>query len=515
MGFAYLLPRNRKIFVRICIDGILFQFLERAHLSDRPVKNSVGRLLLDLLGDLLTPIHRNMTVMAVAAGLMCITLMLIGELSIATALVSILFLIVVLGALFLIAPDSRGAIGVGKLGAPRPELTNREFREVLVRSLPEPTIFVAHDGRVECANDAARTSFNFIGQQPILSAVVRRPEVLDAVEEARRSRVAQRFAFVERGEMDRHYASVATPVRTNAGMGVLITMHDETEVKRAERARADFLANASHELRTPLTSLAGFIETMRGPAKDDREAWDRFLEIMQGQAERMRRLINDLLSLSRIELGEHHRPDTDADLAVVVGEVGDALGPVADDKDVSIFIEGPESDVVVRGVRDELSQVAQNLIDNAIKYSEPGDVVKVEVFANLSREDAIQRAGQRLEDAARMSIASSVTRPGTRYAALRVEDAGPGIDRKFLPRLAERFYRVDPGRGLRRGTGLGLAIVKHIVAHHRGDFLVESVLGRGTAFAVLFPLPDRTTNENDPDTTLVNDEKSSVHAQTG
>lgn len=469
--------------------------------------------MLDLLGDLLTPIHRNMTIVAAAAVAMCLVLVVFRQIDVVPALLSILFMIVVLGALFMAPSDSGGVIGVGKLATPRPELTNREFREVVVRALPEPSIFVAPDGRVECANDAARQSFNFIGQQPILSAVVRRPEVLDAVAEARRSRLAQSFTFVERGEMDRHYASVATPVRTNNGVGVLITMHDETEVKRAERARADFLANASHELRTPLTSLAGFIETMRGPAKDDREAWDRFLEIMQGQAERMRRLINDLLSLSRIELGEHRRPDSDADLAVVIGEVSEALGPVAYEKGVRIALEGADNKVIVHGVRDELSQVAQNLIDNAIKYSEDGDVVKVQLFTNLSREDAVQRAGQNIEDAARMSISSSVTRPGTRYAALRVEDAGPGIDRKYLPRLSERFYRVDPGRGLRRGTGLGLAIVKHIVAHHRGDFLVESLVGQGTAFAVLLPLPDSASGENDPDTVEKSDVETPIQTQ--
>lgn len=368
------------------------------------------------------------------------------------------------------------------------ELTNREFRAVLVSALSEPCLFVDPAGRVEASNTAARKSFRFVGEQPILSAVVRRPEMLTAVNDARLTGESHSFTFVERGEMDRHYACVASPVRTNSGLGVLITMHDLTEVKRAERARADFLANASHELRTPLTSLAGFIETMRGPAKDDHEAWDHFLEIMQGQAERMRRLINDLLSLSRIELSEHRRPDTNADLAAVVSEVGDALAPVASEKGVTIRIMGPSAGLMVTGVRDELAQVAQNLIDNAIKYSETDDVVEVELVAGLNRDEAIQMAGRRLSGASRMAIATSVFSPGSRYAILRVVDSGPGIDRKYLPRLSERFYRVDPGRGLRRGTGLGLAIVKHIVTRHRGDFLVESIVDVGTAFGVILPL---------------------------
>jgi two-component system phosphate regulon sensor histidine kinase PhoR len=265
-------------------------------------------------------------------------------------------------------------------------------------------------------------------------------------------------------------------------------MHDLTDIKRAELARVDFLANASHELRTPLTSLAGFIETMRGPARDDPAAWDRFLEIMQGQADRMRRLISDLLSLSRIELNEHRPPETLTDLAAVVREVVDALQPVARSRGVILAVRASDRDVIVAGIRDELSQVAQNLIDNAIKYSEPDGVVEIEIRDGLDHEAAFLSAGRRWEAAGRMSIATAPVRRGgeeERFAFLRVSDSGPGIDRQYLPRLAERFYRVDPGRGLRRGTGLGLAIVKHVVTRHRGDFVVESELGRGAAFGVV------------------------------
>ncbi|MFC7291977.1 sensor histidine kinase [Hirschia litorea] len=382
------------------------------------------------------------------------------------------------------------------------ELTNKEFRAVLVSAMSEPCLFVNPEGRVEVANEAARQNFRFAGEMPVLSSVVRRPEMLGAVEDALADKEPQYFAFVERGEYDRTYACVAAPVTTNAGLGVLITMEDLTAVKRAEIARADFLANASHELRTPLTSLAGFIETMLGPAKDDHAAWGHFLEIMQGQAERMRRLINDLLSLSRIELSEHRRPATNADLAAVISEVCDAMGPVADEREVKIKITGPENGVAVMGVRDELAQVAQNLIDNAIKYSEGGDEVEVEVFSDLSQDEALEKAGRRMEGAAQFSITNSLGPSGTRYAVLRVCDQGPGMDRKYLPRLSERFYRVDPGRGLKKGTGLGLAIVKHIVNRHRGAFLVESEVGAGTSFGVLFPLSHKDTEASDLDQLL-------------
>jgi two-component system phosphate regulon sensor histidine kinase PhoR len=361
----------------------------------------------------------------------------------------------------------------------------RMLRAALIGALAEPAMYIDAQGKVEAANPAARRQFRFVGLEPLLSAVVRRPELLDAVVAARREGEPQRFEFVERDETDRYFTCVAAPL----GTGVLVSMHDLTDIKRAEFARVDFLANASHELRTPLTSLAGFIETLRGPARDDPAARDRFLDIMHGQAERMRRLISDLLSLSRIELVEHRPPEGEADLAAVVAEAGDALLPVAREKQIKLRVLGPSSEVNVTGVRDELTQVAQNLIDNAIKYSEAGDVVEIEVLSGLTREEAATRAGRRWESAGHMSIATAPAGPAARrYAVLRVSDAGPGIERKYLPRLSERFYRVDPGRGLRPGTGLGLAIVKHVVQRHRGEFLVESEPGKGSAFGVILPM---------------------------
>jgi len=361
----------------------------------------------------------------------------------------------------------------------------RAMRAALTDALPEPAMFIDAQGKVEVANAAARRQFRFVVAEPMLSAVVRRPELLDAVSAARSEAKPQKFEFIERDETDRYFDCVAAPL----GSGVLVTMHDLTDIKRAEYARVDFLANASHELRTPLTSLAGFIETLRGPARDDPAARDRFLDIMHGQAERMRRLISDLLSLSRIELIEHRPPEGEADLAAVVAEAGDALLLVAKERNIKLRVLGPSSEVYVTGARDELAQVTQNLIDNAIKYSESGDVVEIEVLSGLTREDAAARAGRRWDSAGHMSIATAPTGPAAvRYAVLRVTDSGPGIERQYLPRLSERFYRVDPGRGLRPGTGLGLAIVKHVVQRHRGEFLVESEPGRGSAFGVVLPM---------------------------
>lgn len=362
----------------------------------------------------------------------------------------------------------------------------RRFRNELIEALSEPTMYIDSQGKVESANPAARKQFRFLGVDPVLSAVVRRPELLDAVAAVRRGGGTQRFEFVERAETDRYFSCVAAPL----GNGVLVSMHDLTDIKRAEFARVDFLANASHELRTPLTSLSGFIETLRGPARDDAEARDRFLEIMQGQADRMRRLISDLLSLSRIELVEHRPPEGETDLADVVREVVDALEPVAAERGVQVEVIGADDPVMVMGVRDELAQVVQNLVDNAVKYSESKGIVLVDLAAGLSRDAASTRAGRQWDEAGHMSIVTSGGGRGA-SASLRVTDAGPGIERQYLPRLSERFYRVDPGRGLRPGTGLGLAIVKHVVQRHRGELLVESEPGRGSAFGVVLPMAER------------------------
>lgn len=380
------------------------------------------------------------------------------------------------------ASEAKDDPDAAMLEARRKLAQEKAFRTSLVEALPEPALYIDAQGKVEAANPAARQTFRFVGAEPQLTAVVRKPELLDAVATARQTGEAQRFEFVERDETDRHFACVAAPL----GAGILVSMHDLTDIKRVELARVDFLANASHELRTPLTSLSGFIETLRGPARDDAEARERFLEIMQAQADRMKRLISDLMSLSRIELVEHRPPEGETDLADVVREVAAALGPVAATRGVTVRVMGADEPIPVTGVRDELAQVVQNLIDNAVKYSDAQGVVEVELTAELTADQAAARAGRLWDAAGHMSIVSAAGRGPC--VALRVTDAGPGIERQYLPRLSERFYRVDPGRGLRPGTGLGLAIVKHVVQRHRGSFLVESEPGRGSAFGVVLPM---------------------------
>ena len=266
----------------------------------------------------------------------------------------------------------------------------------------------------------------------------------------------------------------------------MLTLRDETELRRSERTRADFLANASHELRTPLASLSGFIETLRGHARDDPDARDRFLGIMQDQAARMARLIEDLMSLSRIELNEHIPPQGRADLRLTVKDVIDALGPIAEDKQVRFDVRAPDEPATARPAdRDQLVQVIQNLVENAVKYAPAGSSVLIEVAGDVSAEAAM---APRQIGAAQMSLLTPDHAVDQRYVCLRIADAGPGIAREHLPRLTERFYRVEGQKGGERsGTGLGLAIVKHIVNRHRGGLTVESAQGEGTAFCVYLP----------------------------
>jgi two-component system phosphate regulon sensor histidine kinase PhoR len=242
----------------------------------------------------------------------------------------------------------------------------------------------------------------------------------------------------------------------------MLTFHDITAIKRSEQMRADFVANASHELRTPLSTLIGFIETLRGPARDDPAARDRFLAIMEEQAGRMSRLINDLLSLSRIELDEHTLPAGQVDLLAVVRAVVDTLEMQADAKNMKIVLQAPEALPPVTGDPDQLTQVFQNLVDNAIKYARAG----TEVTVSATGPDG-QRRG---------------------HVSVAVRDCGDGIARNHLPRLTERFYRVDPARSRALGgTGLGLAIAKHIVSRHRGRLSIDSEVGKGSVFTVTLP----------------------------
>jgi two-component system phosphate regulon sensor histidine kinase PhoR len=355
----------------------------------------------------------------------------------------------------------------------------------LLDALPDPALLIGQEGRIAGSNAAARRQLQFEAEGLFLSAILRHPELLDAVQAAYEG-ATRTVEYATADQVEQRVRAYVAPVNWGDERAALIVFHDQTARISTERMRADFLANASHELRTPLASLTLLIETIAGPARDEPIERERFLKMMQTQAERMRRLIDDLLSLSRIELDEHVPPSDRADLAQVAREVTDSLDAVAKERGVSIELTLPPRAARVVGERFQLTQVVQNLLDNAIKYSPPGGKAAVEIGLAASREEAIQQAGRRWEEAGRIALLTPAPAPARAYAFVRVEDSGPGVARRYLPRLGERFFRVERELGNERGgTGLGLAIVKHIVNRHRGGLLVESQPGRGSAFSAL------------------------------
>ena len=365
----------------------------------------------------------------------------------------------------------------------------------MVESLPDPVLVVAArnaedpaDRRLVFANAAARELLRIQTEGGPLVSAIRHPRVLEAVDESLFGGQAGEASWETGGAQDRFWRVLTRPLAPAADGArlALVALRDETDSRRNERMRADFLANASHELRTPLASLTGFIETLRGHARDDAAARERFLGVMATQAARMARLIDDLMSLSRIELNEHIAPDGRLDVVLAVLDVIDAMAPLAAERGVRLIARTAERGMAnIVGDRDQVLQVAQNLIDNAVKYSPTNGVVEIEVVSGLSADAAIApiRAG-----AARLSLLTPDLTGGERFVALRVTDHGPGIAREHLPRLSERFYRVEGQKsGERLGTCLGLAIVKHIINRHRGGLAIESVEGEGATFTVYFP----------------------------
>ncbi len=361
----------------------------------------------------------------------------------------------------------------------------------LLEALPDPALLVDSEVRIVSSNAAARRQMQFEARGQFLTSILRHPDVLEAVQAAVRDGETRAVEYETPAQVDHHTRCYVAPVNWGADRAAMLVFHDQTARISTERMRADFLANASHELRTPLASLTLLIETISGPARDSATDRERFLGMMQVQADRMRRLIDDLLSLSRIELDEHVPPSDRADLAAVAREVADSLAPVLRDRNVKLDLRVPGKPVRVVGERFQLAQVVQNLVDNAVKYTPDGGSVSLEVGPSGDREEVSARAGRRWEEAGRVALLTPAAAANRSYAFVRVEDSGQGISRRFLPRLGERFFRVEREMGDERGgTGLGLAIVKHIVNRHRGGFLVESQPGRGSAFAAYVELAE-------------------------
>lgn len=339
---------------------------------------------------------------------------------------------------------------------------------VIVDAIPFPALALDDRGNIVHVNNMLSEVFGKakIGQP--VSFVSRNPDFNRAIDRALKAQEPVEVVFFERIPVERRISATATrlAVADRPGPGqpaVLVTLRDLSEQDRLTQMRADFIANASHELRTPLASLRGFVETLQGPARDDPEARDKFLAIMASQAARMTRLIDDLLSLSRVEMRVHLPPRGTVDLNDVASYVAQSLEPLASAASCKLKINKLEGPARIRGDREEVVQLLQNLVHNAIKYGRENGNVEI----------AVSRVIDGVPPYERLLIA--------------VADDGPGISPEHLPRLTERFYRASPSASTDKGgTGLGLAIVKHIVIRHRGDLRITSELGNGSTFSILF-----------------------------
>ncbi len=376
--------------------------------------------------------------------------------------------------------------------ASRAPETPEVSRQRVLNAIPLPAFELDSEARIVMTNTQAAAVLHVDGKTaPRASTVIRSPALLSAIEKVRREGAdPPLIAEFEAGADETWRVHVS---RAAEASRMLVVLEDMTLARRTARTRADFIANASHELLTPLTTISGMIDTLRGPARDDVEARTRFLDVMAREAARMQRLIQDLLSLSRIESSERVQPEQQEDLNAIVRETVAMMQTPATVANVTLVIDADDTSVPVLAHRDEMVQVVENLVSNAVKYAPKGGVVRVSFGAGQTAAEARGRAAQRWEDAERITILAAGVRVGGADTSvwLRVEDTGSGIEAQHLTRLGERFYRADQSRGgAIKGTGLGLAIVKHIMAHHRGGLGVETRSGKGSAFGIWFPAPE-------------------------
>jgi two-component system phosphate regulon sensor histidine kinase PhoR len=334
-------------------------------------------------------------------------------------------------------------------------------------ALPVPTIIVDETFIVRHANRPARDVFTALREGGPIALATRAPEFARAIEAVLTDGKTERVLLHERVPVERRLDASLSPLEADGGGvgAVLIVLHDNSERDRLAQMRADFIAHASHELRTPLAALRGFIETLQGPARNDAVARERFLGIMGSESQRMSRLLDDLLSLSRVEMRAHLPPTGEVEIVETVREVIESLAQIAKAQGTEVTLDAAVGNRMIRGDHDEIVQVFVNLIQNAIKYGNKGGHVRVTV--------------------------SDIRSGASAWVRVAVTDDGPGIAEEHIPRLVERFYRVDDKSSREKGgTGLGLAIVKHVVTRHQGELRIDSRLGVGSTFAVEFPLDE-------------------------
>jgi len=400
-------------------------------------------------------LRRNRVLLAAAAASLLAVDLFLGGRGIA-AMLAVAFVL----AVAVLLPEREGEGKPNATGRNGTEQAGALSAVDLAAVVQDPLYIFDRTGAVLHANEAATLAFGPIAPGGSLQLKFRAPEIhafIGHVLEGKEAPPA--IDYIERVPFERAYRVAAMPIGGEGGLYVLL-FRDQSEARRIDRMRTDFIANASHELRTPLASIAGFIETLRGPARNDAKARDNFLQIMQEQTARMARLIDDLLSLSRLEAKPYVRPTERVDLGRLLREVSDSLSHLATETGVAIKLDLPEAPLEVTGNRDELVQVFANLLENACKYGSSGG---------------------------RVTLQARREKPGAE-TAVTVTDFGPGIPQEHIPRITERFYRVDVETSrAQKGTGLGLAIVKHILTRHGARLSIRSKVGEGSSFTVYFP----------------------------
>lgn len=344
----------------------------------------------------------------------------------------------------------------------------------IMENLTDPLLFLSKTETILLANKSASEMFGEDMVNKKISDVLFDTEALTAIEKAIETGLSDTVEFTIPNPRPKSYLlRIHVHQKTGVNLGedtknnrtILLTIYDITSIREAERMRVDFVANVSHELRTPLASILGFIETLQGPAKDDQQAMMRFLKIMQDEASRMTRLIEDLLSLSHIERDAHIPPDEEIALNKIVENVVETLNLRLKKRNMTSQFQYNETAENITGDRDQLTQVFQNLIDNAIKYGAENSEIEIGITDYKSEPD------------------------NKNYLKITITNQGPGIAPEHIERLTERFYRVDTARSRSLGgTGLGLAIVKHIIQRHEGKLSFESELGKYTTATILLPV---------------------------
>lgn len=342
---------------------------------------------------------------------------------------------------------------------PLPALIDHPDFAVMMEAITDPLMLVDR-GRIRHANRAAKRLLGQHIEGEDARIAIRHPAAAERLSSSSPLAEPIMIELVGLGARDQRWQMRVAPVGVAGDMPRLVHLADHSGTHAAERMRVDFVANASHELRTPLAGILGFIETLADPEMGkDVETQQRFLKIMDGEARRMQRLIDDLMSLSRIESEKYRLPEAQVDMSELTAEVVSVFRSSHGERGREVVMDITPGLTPVQGDRAQLSQLLHNLIGNSVKYGRPGTPIHVALTPGPG----------------------GMTRIG-------VADEGEGIGPDHLPRLTERFYRVDSGRSRALGgTGLGLAIVKHIVERHRGRLDIASTLGKGTTITVLLP----------------------------